>query len=193
MFQLLVSKSDLHSSTSFLREGFGHRPSSQAFNPGCYTQSLEEINIRRNPWFSHCNHPRTCRYQRRILLIFYTPVWSKYTLHMFCELNCGCLGGHLRETSWISLFYSEMKPGTRMCLCAKSLQSCPTLWTVGRLPGSSLHGILQARILEWVAMPPSRGCSWPRDWTHTSYISCISRWVLYHSATWEAHTYINRW
>ena len=32
-------------------------------------------------------------------------------------------------------------------------------------PGSSVHGIFQARILEWVAMPSSRGSSWPRDWT----------------------------
>ena len=35
-------------------------------------------------------------------------------------------------------------------------------------PGSSVHGILQARIPEWVAMPSSRGSSWPRDWTHVS-------------------------
>ena len=35
-------------------------------------------------------------------------------------------------------------------------------------PGSSVHGILQARILEWVAMPSSRGSSWPRDWTQVS-------------------------
>ena len=48
------------------------------------------------------------------------------------------------------------------------------------LPGSSVHGILQARILEWVAMPSSRGSSQPRDWTHVSYISCIGRWILYH-------------
>ena len=46
--------------------------------------------------------------------------------------------------------------------------------------GSSFHGILQARILEWVAMPSSRGFSWPRDRTHVSYISCTSRQVLYH-------------
>ena len=43
------------------------------------------------------------------------------------------------------------------------------------LQGSSVHRILQARILEWVAVPSSRGSSWPRDWTHVSYISCISR------------------
>ena len=35
-------------------------------------------------------------------------------------------------------------------------------------PGSSVHGILQARILEWVAIAFSRGSSWPRDWTHIS-------------------------
>ena len=47
-------------------------------------------------------------------------------------------------------------------------------------PGSSVHGILQARILEWVAMPSSRGSSQPRDWTRVFYISCIDRQVLYH-------------
>ena len=48
------------------------------------------------------------------------------------------------------------------------------------LPGSSVHGILRARILEWVTMPSSRGSCWPRFWTHISYVSCIGRWVLYH-------------
>ena len=38
-------------------------------------------------------------------------------------------------------------------------------------PGSSVHGILQVRILEWVAMPSSRGSSPPRDWTR---VSCIA-------------------
>jgi len=39
-------------------------------------------------------------------------------------------------------------------------------------PGFSVYGILQARILEWVAVPSSRRSSPPRDWTHISYISC---------------------
>ena len=54
------------------------------------------------------------------------------------------------------------------------LQSCPTLWNpldYSRL-GSSVHGILQARILEWVAMPSSRASFWPRDQTHVSCVSC---------------------
>ena len=47
-------------------------------------------------------------------------------------------------------------------------------------PGSSVHGILQARTLEWVAVPSSRGSSWPRDReAHVSYISCIGKQVLY--------------
>ena len=41
-------------------------------------------------------------------------------------------------------------------------------------PGSSVHGILQARILEWVAMPSSRGSSQPRNQTHVSCVSCIA-------------------
>ena len=49
-------------------------------------------------------------------------------------------------------------------------------------PGSSVHGILQARILEWVAMPPSRGSSGPKDQTHISYISCIGSGFFF----WEA-------
>ena len=49
------------------------------------------------------------------------------------------------------------------CVCAQSLQSCLTLYDPMNCspPGSSVHGILQARILEWVAMPLSRGSSWP--------------------------------
>ena len=47
-------------------------------------------------------------------------------------------------------------------------------------PDSSVHGILQARILEWVAMPSSRGSSQPGNLTRISYVSCIGRPVLYH-------------
>ena len=47
-------------------------------------------------------------------------------------------------------------------------------------PGSSVHGILQARILEWVVMSSSRGSSRPSDGTHVSYISCFGRQVLYY-------------
>ena len=65
-------------------------------------------------------------------------------------------------------------------VCVKVAQSCPSLWDpmACSLPGSFVHGILPARILEWVAIPWSRGSSqpipWssgssqPRDWTQVS-------------------------
>ena len=53
-------------------------------------------------------------------------------------------------------------------------------------PGSSVHGIFQARVLGWVVISSYRGYSRPRDWTCISCISCIGRQVLYHCATWEA-------
>ena len=56
------------------------------------------------------------------------------------------------------------------------------------LPGSSVHGIFQARILEWVANSFSRGPSWSGDRTHVSWVSCIGRQILYHWASWEAQT-----
>ena len=58
-------------------------------------------------------------------------------------------------------------------------QSCPTLCDPADCspPGSSVHGIFQARILEWVAVSSSRGSSQPRDQT---CVSCIGRQILYH-------------
>ena len=53
-------------------------------------------------------------------------------------------------------------------------------------PGSSVHGIFQARMLEQVAISCSRGSSQPRDQTWDSHISCIDRRILYHWATREA-------
>ena len=81
------------------------------------------------------------------------------------------------------------------CMKVKSksevTQSCPTLSDPMdcSLPGSSIHGIFQARVLEWVAISSSKGSSWPRHWTHIS-VSCIGRWILYHWATWEGLFYL---
>ena len=57
----------------------------------------------------------------------------------------------------------------QLCLC-DSMDCSP--------PGSSVHGIFQARILEWVAISYSRGSSRPRDQTHISCIFCIGRQIL---------------
>ena len=71
-------------------------------------------------------------------------------------------------------------------MCAKSSQSCPTLCDPIDYspPGSSVHGILQARILEWAAIPFSRGYSQPRDQTRISYNSCLGGFFTT-NATWK--------
>ena len=81
--------------------------------------------------------------------------------------------GFSQPSSWLFLLSQA---------CVKSLQLCPTLCdAMDYSPlSSSVHGILQARILSWVAVPSSRGSSQPRDWTCISYISCIGKRVLYH-------------
>ena len=74
-------------------------------------------------------------------------------------------------------------------VCAQSLSRVPTLcnpmgWSP---PGSSVHEILQARVLEWVAMSSPRGSSRPRDRTQVSVCLLHCRWILYHFTTCEAH------
>ena len=65
--------------------------------------------------------------------------------------------------------------------CKWSAQACPTLCDPVdcNLPGSSIHGILQARVLEWGAISFSRGSSWPRDWTRVSRLAgrCFNLWA----------------
>ena len=63
-----------------------------------------------------------------------------------------------------------------VCACVLSLQSCLTLCDAmgSSPPGSSVHGILQARNLEWAAMPSARGSSRARDQTRISRSSCTA-------------------
>ena len=73
-------------------------------------------------------------------------------------------------------------------ICVKLLQSCPTLckpmdWG---LPGSSIHGTLQARILEWGAMPSCRGPCWPRIKPASLMSPALAGGFFTTSTTWEA-------
>ena len=69
----------------------------------------------------------------------------------------------------------------KVCMCD---QLCPTFYDPMDCssPGSSVHGIFQARKLEWVAISSSRGSSWPRDRT---CVFCLERQILYQWAMWE--------
>ena len=84
------------------------------------------------------------------------------------KLTHGCLLHNSVQFSSISKTWKQ----PRCPSVHKSPQSCTTLSDPMdcSLPDSSVHGILQARILEQVAMPSSRGSSWPRDWICISYV-----------------------
>ena len=92
------------------------------------------------------------------------------------------------QLTWLSsssrvMWIIEVGSATFWMVCVhvcSVTQSCPTLVTPWKSPPvSSVHGISQARILEWAAISFSRVSSWPRDRTHISCVSCICRWILY--------------
>ena len=90
------------------------------------------------------------------------------------------------------MYFSGYNPATCEFTCVLLIQSCSTLCDPmdHGLLGSSIHGDSPAKILEWVAVPSSRGSSWPRDQTHISHVSCTGRWVvgpLLLVPYWEAH------
>ena len=88
-------------------------------------------------------------------------------------------------------FFGQPSIGLHVCSVA---QSCLTLCdpTDSSLPASSVHRILQARILEWVAVPFSRGSSWPSNRTQILCINCTGRLILYHWATREANITLHK-
>ena len=76
------------------------------------------------------------------------------------------------------------------CVCSVP-QSCPTLCDPMdcSLPGSYVHRIFQARMLERVDISYSRVSSQPRDWSHIPCVSYTGRHSLYLCVTWEASFY----
>ena len=98
-----------------------------------------------------------------------------------CSMLCGSLNGRGRIDTCVCMAESpRCSPDTittlliacRHCVCqlVSHVQLFATSWTVA-LPGSSVHGILEPRILEWVAIPFSRGFAQPQDWI---WVSCVA-------------------
>ena len=127
-----------------------------------------------------------------IVMIFFSVIFLNLKGIIF---GFGCLSKKNWLVNWIQ---KRPQEGTTLTMendhknntngswwCCLLAKLCPTLlWPMDHsLPGSSVHGISQARILEWVAISYSRGSSQPRDQTH---ISCFGMQILYHWATWEA-------
>ena len=127
------------------------------------------------------------RIKRRILnnyefLSFYFT-FTLYILYLGHFINIRrILCGH--RFHFLSISCQDGRVGLIHHMCVLISQSCPILWDQMdcSLPGSSVHGISQARILEWVAISSSRGSSWPRDQTHVPYTGTQ---ILIHSATRE--------
>ena len=110
---------------------------------------MGNLKSREKKWHSQSHRTQTSRPQPRVLM----------------SLNSVFL-----ETVGFSPPRMEIYPEGKVKV--KVAQLCPTLCDPidCSLPGSSVHGILQARILEWVAISFSRGSSQSRDWTQVSHI-----------------------
>ena len=102
------------------------------------------------------------------------PSWFSFSLWWFCSLPPLQYYWHLSLVLLAHYWSEEVKWSevTQLCLTLCDPVDCS-------LPGSSIHGILQARILEWVAISFSRGSSRPRDQTWVSHIGgrCFNLWA----------------
>ena len=142
-------------------------------SPGCLANTLREFSLSNQDKASSREFWLRTGVRAGHIYVFKILCW-------FWRLRITGLSGkgQTMGIGWAEYYYC--------CLVA---QSWPTLCYPMdcALPGSSMHGISQTVILEWIAISYSRGSSWPRDWT---CISCTGRWIPYHCTTWEAR--INR-
>ena len=119
---------------------------------------------------------------RKVFLLFTSALQDRFlkTLAITCKwinFRIVCL-----KIIYTSCFLVLKVKSKRACMRVKLFQSCLTLCnpTDCSPPGSSVHGTVQAGILEWIALPSSRGFARPRGQTRVSHVSCTGRWVLYH-------------
>ena len=105
------------------------------------------------------------------------------------DLSQGCKDSstHANKSMWYTTLTKNKKP----CCCLVAM-SCPTLLQPHGLypPGSSVHGISQARIMDWIAISSSRVFSQPRDQT---FASCTAGWffILSHQGSPQNHMIIS--
>ena len=83
-----------------------------------------------------------------------------------------------KERSYLCLYLKLQ------CVCACGISRVKLFDPMDVALQALLSGILQARILDWVAISFSRASSWPSNQTHVSYIACIGKWALYQLSHW---------
>ena len=118
---------------------------------------------------------------------------GQLALQLWASVSSPGKWNHNTRTSSLGWYKDEMNEQYRNILTSSILTVCmlshsvvsDSLWTSRTVapPGSSVHGILQVRIPEWVAIPFSKGSFWPRDWT---WVSCIAGGFFTVWATREA-------
>ena len=136
----------------------------------CYSSWLRNARSVQNLLQGNCSHNCTCPPRATVQRWKTNPTQGHFN-------HWPCTGG-IHVSNWPENLQSSTNKSLHSWMVtlrsvSKSAQSCPTLRDlVDRSPpGSSVHGSLQARKLEWVAIPFSRGSSWPRDRTR---VSCIT-------------------
>ena len=123
---------------------------------------------------THCEYHAPCSAHWFHL---YPPHIIRLWLLIFRVIIFYCVIVLRSSSSCVSFFSVVWKNLSYLLHCARvCAQSCPTHCNSMYCspPDSSVHGIFQARIPEWVAISSSRGSSWPRDGTCDSFVSCIT-------------------
>ena len=140
--------------------------------PGQFSILAREASVgAQNSWYSGLG-------QVLVVVMRGVQIWMPGGLSVQCEGSNWGWGTRVRMLRRERLlFLGERMSWSFLCVCAKLLQSCLALCNPmdQSPPGSSAHVTLQARILEWGAIPFSRGSSRPRNQTSVSYVSCVGR------------------
>ena len=123
------------------------------------------------PWTAAHQAPPSMGFSRQ-------GYWNGVPLPSLKKLSSRCLICNWEDNNSGNT-YLKVVSYAMSCQGASVVSTSATLWTIAR-QAPSVHGISQARILEWVVMPSFRGSSWPKNRTHISHVSCTGRWVLYH-------------
>ena len=134
----------------------------------------------------HMIHERGAQQSRAQSMEPYSPASNSDTYHLLCILALIFLPDECKVNSSLRLLQLFLLFQT--CF-TKSFQTiCYPIYC--SLPGSSVCGISQARILEWVAISFSRGSSWPRDQTH---VSCFGRQIFTTQPPGKPVSWEQRW
>ena len=126
----------------------------------------------------------SCILQKNAYSLSFGNVFACFKVRLVCSIvHVFHILSEFFVYSSISCWEKSIKISSYNCVYAwvlSDVQLFATLWGVCSPPVSSVHGIFQTRIQDWVPIFSTRGPSQPRDWTH---ISCIGRQILYHRTT----------